>query len=242
MWKKRVFAISAALLVNAAAHAQSAGNLVTNVGWFHFALQDSSQPLTVHALGSSLTATGSGASVDDSDTFGLTATYFVTDHIAAAAALGVPPKYRLTGTGTLSALGKVGSAYEWSPALILEYYFNNPTSNFRPYLGVGASYVWFSGVKLESAASNGAFLYSPTFGNALEGSTTAKLSSSFAPLVIGGLTYNFDRHWSVNAALGYMWLSTRATLTTQSSQGVVTSTTKIKLNPIVSFLSVGYRF
>jgi outer membrane protein len=39
-----------------------------------------------------------------------------------------------------------------------------------------------------------------------------------------------------------MWLSTRATLTTQSKLGTVTSSTKIKLNPIVSFVSVGYKF
>jgi len=242
MLQKRVFAGAVALLMSAGAQAQSAGDFIVNMGWFHFAPQDSSQPLTVNALGNSASMAGTGASIDNADTAGFTATYFITDHIVAAAALGIPPKFRLTGTGALSALGRVGSAYEWSPALLMKYYFNDSKSNFRPYLGAGASYVWFSGVKLEPASASGAFLYSPVFGSALEGPTTAKLSSSLAPVVNTGLAYNIDEHWSVDVSLSYMWLSTRATLTTRSALGTVTSTTKLKINPVVSFVSVGYRF
>ena len=45
----------AAMLLSIAAtslaHAQSAGQWVVNAGWMHLAPQDSSQPLTVNALG-----------------------------------------------------------------------------------------------------------------------------------------------------------------------------------------------
>lgn len=34
----------------------------------------------------------------------------------------------------------------------------------------------------------------------------------------------------------------KATLTTRSSVGTVTSTSKLKINPIVTFVSLGYRF
>ncbi|WP_174254613.1 OmpW family protein [Burkholderia sp. S171] len=234
--------VMAALLFSTAAHAQSAGDIVANLGWFHLAPQDSSKPLTVSAVGTSTTEAGTGASVDGADTFGLTATYFITDHIAATAVLGVPPKFNLSGSGSLSSLGQIGTAYEWSPTLLLKYYFNDAESHLRPYLGAGGSYVWYSGVKLSSAMSSGSFLYSPSYGVALEGPTTVKLSSSFAPVINAGLSYNINKHWSVDASLSYMWLSTRATLTTQSKLGTVTSSTKIKLNPIISFVSVGYRF
>jgi outer membrane protein len=237
-----VMSVMAAFVISTAAHAQSAGDVVANLGWFHLAPQDSSKPLTVSALGTSTTETGTGASVDNADTFGLTATYFITDHIAATAVLGVPPKFSLSGSGALSSLGQIGTAYEWSPTLLLKYYFNDAQSRLRPYLGAGGSYVWYSGVKLSSAMSSGSFLYSSSYGTALEGPTTAKLSSSFAPVINAGLSYNIDKHWSVDASLSYMWLSTRATLTTQSKLGTVTSSTKIKLNPIISFVSVGYRF
>ncbi|OAJ52917.1 hypothetical protein A6V36_35475 [Paraburkholderia ginsengiterrae] len=241
MLQKGVFAVAAAL-ISTATHAQSAGDFVANVGWLHFALQESSKPLTVNALGTTVTAAGTGASVDNADSLGLTGTYFITDHIASTAVLGIPPKFRLTGTGSLSSLGQIGSAYEWSPALLLKYFFNDATSNLRPYVGAGASYVWFSGAKLEPATANGAFLYTPTFGNALTGPTSAKLSSSFAPVINAGFTYNITKHWAVDASLAYMWLSTRATLTTQSKLGTVTSSTKLKLDPIISFVSVAYKF
>jgi outer membrane protein len=241
MLQKRLVAV-AALMTSMAAHGQSAGDFVTNVGWLHFALQESSKPLTVNALGTSLTAAGSGASVDNADSLGLTATYFITDHIATTAVLGIPPKFRLTGTGSISGLGQIGSAYEWSPALLLKYFFNDATSNLRPYVGAGASYVWFSGVKLEPASASGAFLYTPAFGSALTGPTSARLSSSFAPVINAGLSYNITKHWSVDASLAYMWLSTRATLTTQSKLGTITSSTKLKLDPIISFVSVAYKF
>lgn len=241
---KRISAIgaAAALLISCTAHAQSAGDVVANLGWFHLAPQVSSQPFAINALGTTSPASGSGATVDDSDTFGLTTTWFMTDHIAAEAVLGVPPKFSLSGTGTLAALGKMGTAYEWSPTLLLKYYFGSAQSRFRPFVGAGAAYVWYSGIKLSSAVSSGAFLYSPSTSTLLEGSTTARLSSSFAPVINAGFTYNIDKHWSAGVSMSYMWLSTRATLTTNSSVGTVTSTTKIRLNPIISFASVGYRF
>ncbi|CAH2793218.1 MAG: Outer membrane protein W precursor [uncultured Caballeronia sp.] len=43
--------VMAALLISTAAHAQSAGDVVANLGWFHLSPQDSSKPLTVSALG-----------------------------------------------------------------------------------------------------------------------------------------------------------------------------------------------
>jgi outer membrane protein len=139
-------------------------------------------------------------------------------------------------------LGELGNAREWSPTLLLKYYFMDASSKFRPYLGAGGSYVWFSDVKLSSQMANGAFLYSPQTGTALTGPTSAHISSSFAPVVNGGLSYNFNKHWSASFSVSYMWLKARATLTTNSSVGQVKSESKIKLDPIVTFLSVGYTF
>jgi len=202
----------------------------------------SSEPFSINALGTTSTATGSGADVSSADTLGITATYFFTDHIAVEGVFGIPPQMELSGTGTLAGLGQLGKAYEWSPTLLAKYYFNDAKSRFRPYVGAGGAYVWYSGVTLSSAMSSGAFLYSSTYGSALEGATTAKLSSSFAPVVNAGLVYNINEHWSLNASVSYMWLSTHATLTTKSSVGTVTSRSKINVDPLITYLSVGYRF
>ncbi|HDR9494464.1 TPA: OmpW family protein, partial [Burkholderia stabilis] len=92
-------AVLLSLFVTSSVHAQSAGQLMINAGWLHMAPQDSSEPLTVNALGRSNTMAGSGATISDADTVALTATYFVTDHIAVETIAGVPPKLHLTGTG-----------------------------------------------------------------------------------------------------------------------------------------------
>lgn len=51
-----------------------------------------------------------------------------------------------------------------------------------------------------------------------------------------------DTHWSIGASFAYAWLSTKATLTTRAPVGTVTSTTRLKINPIMTFVSLGYRF
>ncbi|CAB3755059.1 membrane protein [Burkholderia sp. MSh2] len=235
-------AILLSMSVVSSVYAQSSGQLMINAGWLHMAPQDSSEPLTVNALGRSNTMAGSGASISDADTVALTATYFVTDHIALETILGVPPKLRLTGTGTLAGLGELGTARAWSPAIIAQYHFGEPSARLRPYVGAGISYVWFNGIDLSNPVASGKLLYSPTFGTRLEGPTSVSLSKSFAPILNVGLTYNIDTHWSIGASFAYAWLSTKATITTHSPVGTVTSTTRLKINPIMTFASLGYRF
>ena len=110
----------AAMLLSIAAtslaHAQSAGQWVVNAGWMHLAPQDSSQPLTVNALGQSTVVPGSGSTLANANTFALTTRYFVTDHVALETVLGVPPKLHLSGTGSLAPVGELGTARAWSPA------------------------------------------------------------------------------------------------------------------------------
>ncbi|NOK24227.1 OmpW family protein, partial [Corallococcus carmarthensis] len=124
----------------------------------------------------------------------------------------------------------------------VQYHFGEPNARVRPYLGVGLGYVWYRDIELSRPLATGQILASPTTGSMLVGPTTASLSKSFAPIVNAGLTYNLDAHWSIGASVSYMWLSTKATLTTQAPVGTVTTTTKVRINPLASFLSVGYRF
>lgn len=224
------------------AHAQSAGQWKFGAGWFHVVPQSSGSPLTVNALGRSSTVEGSSSKVANAETFGLTATYFLTDNLALETAIAKPPRLRLIGTGTLERLGEVGSAEIVSPSLLLQYHFLEPSAKLRPFVGAGLSYVKLSKIELANSISSGAFLRDPTLGSLLEGPTTASFSSSIAPVLSLGVNYNIDEHWSLGFSVSYTRLSTRATITTKSLVGDVVSTTKSKINPIVSFLSVGYRF
>ncbi|RQS72246.1 OmpW family protein [Burkholderia sp. Bp8963] len=242
---KRKLAITGAAalaftLASSAAHAQSAGSFYVTTGWFHLAPQDSSDPLFLYGVGGTpinQSIPNTGAGISDADTLGLAFGYFITDHISTQLDMGIPPKFDITGKGRFESFGKLGSAYQWSPALLLRYNFNEANAKFRPYVGIGATYVWFTGAKL----TNG------TFENGvLGGPTSATTSNQWAPVFNAGFTYNFTDHWFAGLSISYVPLSVTATFTTarQTPVGTLTETSKAKinLNPIVTYLNVGYRF
>jgi outer membrane protein len=180
--------------------------------------------------------------VSDSDTLGLNATYFIDSNWAVEGVFGVPPKFKLDGTGTLGRVGQLGEARQWSPTILGKYYFNDGESAFRPFVGLGATYVWYSDVKLtpnlQSALAT-QFHQSPFAVN-----TTAKLDSKFAPVLNIGAAYQFDKHWGISFSVSYIPLKTKAKLTTNSVFGlpVATSEASLKLNPIVTYVAATYRF
>jgi outer membrane protein len=233
----KITAASALALASLSASAQSAGSNIVNVGWFHFDTHDSSDPLTVTSppLGR---IPGSGASVGNADTLGIAFTHFYTDNFALTADFGLPPKFDLDSKG-LGAIGiadgsHLGSARQWSPALVAKWYFGGAQDKLRPFVGAGVTYVWYSDVKVSPALS-------APFGGT---STSADLSSSFAPIANAGLVYNFDKNWSLGLSVSYIWLDTDADITGKNASGAVVARAKthVTLDPLVTFLSVGYRF
>jgi len=230
----------AALACMTAAHAQSAGSFYVTTGWFHFAPQSSSDPLKETNVGGSpvnVTLPNTGATLDNADTLGFTGGYFVTDHIATEFVIGVPPKFNLDGAGTFSSYNTLGTAKQWSPTLLFKYFFNAPDARFRPFLGIGVSRIWFT----DEQITNGAFEQ-----QVLHGPTTVSTDSSWAPVFNAGFNFNIDQHWFAGLSLSYLPLSTTAKLNTTATTPVgpltVQSQTKIRLNPIVSYISIGYRF
>lgn len=259
-----------------AAHAQKAGDNVVSAGWFHIQTHGTSPPLTTSVvdvpinyplgLPSTFTAPGSGLSTSNADTLGLTFSHFVTDHIAVTAVGGIPPEFKLYGHGELIPPGPAGAlgrqslgdpslnpiitrARQWSPAAMVQYHFLEPGTRFRPFLGVGVSYNFFTDIRVnpafaESVNNNlGAVLAA---GAGIPGPTSvhADASSSWAPVFNVGGTYNFNEHWGVTAAVTYIPLKTTSTMTIKASDGTTLSTSKTKLepNPIIFFLAATYKF
>lgn len=218
------------------AAAQSAGSNVVNLGWFHFSPNDSSDPLQLVSPGPSVTIPGSGAKIKDADTVGVALTHFFTDNFAVTADVGVPPKFKLDGSGSVSSLGQIGSAKQWSPAIVAKWFFGDAESKFRPFVGAGVTYVWYSDVQLSQSLQG-----LVTQGH---GTASADLSSSWAPVANLGAVYNFDKNWSVGLSVSYIPLKTDADITgTVAGLGVpIKAKTSLKIDPLVTFLSVGYRF
>lgn len=255
--------------------AQQAGDNVVNLGWFHIAPQDSSKPMTTSVtqegltpalVPSSFTSPGSGAKVSNADTLGLVITHFVTDNIALQTVAGIPAKFKLTGQGVIAPPGLAGaltsidlgasannpivqSVRQWSPALVLQYYFGQANSAWRPFLGIGVSYTFFTNVSLNpnfEAALNNNFgsVLSVTSGHTGATTVEAKSSASWQPVFNAGFSYAFDKHWVASASVSYVPLKTTANIKIKAADGTVLSSSdaEIKLNPIVTFVSLGYKF
>ena len=241
MMKTRLFALAAvAAMGSGSALAQKAGDWQVGAGWLHFAPQDSSEPLTFTAPRPAIVP-GSGASVDSSDTLGLNAQYFIDSHWAVEGVIGVPPKFKLQGTGTLGPIGELGEARQWSPTLLAKYYFLEGDAKLRPFVGLGATYVWYSDVKLTPGLQGA--LASRVGIPAGRSATTADLDSSFAPVFNLGAAYQFDQHWGMSFSVSYIPLKTTAKLTTTvAGVPVAMRESRLKVNPIVPYLSVTYKF
>jgi outer membrane protein len=230
----KLAAVSVLAAVALPAAAQQAGDNIVNVGWFHLRPDEKSEPLNFRqpALGQ---IAGSSATISNADTLGIAFTHFFTDNFALTADLGIPPKFKLYGGGTLSNLGQLGEAKQWSPAVIAKWYFGDKNSQLRPFVGLGVTRVWYSSVNLTQSLQ--------TRVAGAGGTATADLSSSWAPVANVGLTYNLTQKWSLGLSVAYIPLKTDATINGRTALGGTTqATTKLTLDPLVTFLSVGYKF
>ncbi|RDU98258.1 OmpW/AlkL family protein [Trinickia dinghuensis] len=259
-----------------AAHAQQAGDNVVTLGWFHIMPQQSSTPMTTYVtpqpidtplrLPSSFTSSGTGLSTTNADTAGLIISHFFTDHIALTTVAGVPPTFQLKGRGAIVPPGPAGalgtenlddpanepivkSVRQWSPAMMVQYYFNKASAKFRPFVGVGISYNFFTDIQLNpnfttSTENNlGAVLAA---GAAKPGPTSvsAKASPSWAPVFNAGASYNITKHWGVSASLTYIPLKTRSTVYVRAADGTLLGTTQAQLtaDPLITYVAVSYTF
>jgi len=258
------------------AYAQHAGDNVVTLGWFHVMPQDSSTPMTTYVtpqpidtplrLPSAFTSAGTGLSTTNADTLGLVISHFLTDHIALTTVAGVPPTFKLKGRGAIVPPGPAGalgtenlddpanepivkSVRQWSPAMMIQYYFNAPTAKFRPFVGLGVSYNFFTNIELNpnfvtSTQNNlGSVLAA---GAARPGvtSVSAKASPSWAPVFNVGASYDFTQHWGVSASLTYIPLKTMSTVYVRAADGTLLGTTKAQLtaDPLITYVAVSYKF
>jgi outer membrane protein len=230
--------ICSAVLIDSA-NAQSAGSATLAVGWLHIAPQGNATPLTVESIGGMTVnqqVAGSGAHASSTDTVGITTEYYVTDNIGVAMLVGLPLTVNLIGDGTLQKYGNLGSTRPMPPAIELRYHLFSAESKFRPFIGLGVNYTWFTQVR----TTNSQFVQD-SFGPG--GSAHATLSSSWNPVFEIGANYAITKHWSVGTSLNYMPVKTDLTLNGQTATGTqIVSRSTLRLDPLSVYLNVAYTF
>lgn len=122
-----------------------------------------------------------------------------------------------TSLGTVN-LGKIS---HFPPTVTLKYHWTE-FGNFQPYFGGGINYTHFFDDSLPAGGPVSSIKYSDSWGAALQ----------------AGFDYRLDKHWSLNADVRKIWISTDVKLTA----GAATIPATVDINPYVFTLGTGYRF
>ena len=156
---------------------------------------------------------------------------------------------------------KAASVRAWLPAAELHYQFGKSGVNkFRPYVGVGVMYAYFNDVKLNSGIESDLVaaghmiqnIHDGQAGAALDGKTSSadprvkvKTTDTFAPIATLGATYDFNENWFAAGSVSYSKMNNEAKISvTDNNTGkeLINAKTKIDIDPIITYVGVGYRF
>ena len=258
----------ALLATSFATHAATSDGKTFSVsaGWLHIMPQGEKQGINGTVTGKSIASPNGGFEIDDADTGAILFDYYVNDNVSLEFVGGVPPKMKIDGKGTilesvgglnLDQLGEVGEVDAYTPTLLAKYQFGSVNSKFRPFVGAGIMYAHFSNFKLEGGV-NEKLTAALKANNPVLGGLAGNLSISdvniddaVAPVATIGADYNFNKDWFATASVTYAHLQTNASLNINGDGAavnalkmnpVVTGKTEIEINPIVTFVGLGYRF
>lgn len=240
-----------ALLVTsfgAQAATSDGNNFAVSAGWAHIMPQGTKQGVQTNsntqALPSGFTS-DAGFELDNADTAEFKLDYLVNDNVTVGLILGVPPKVDIQGKGqllggalNLDSFSKVGDVKVYSPVLTGKYTFGNVNNKFRPYVGAGFMYASFRDFKLNPEVNTKIAPLGVSVSN-------VDIDDAVAPVAFIGADYNITPNWFATASVSYVHLSTHANLDVVTNVGNVTlaqGSSKIEINPIVTYLGLGYRF
>jgi outer membrane protein len=264
------------VLTSGSAAAQKAGATIVSFGALAINnSRSSSTPLRTDLGDSLLTrigllpqqfdSAGTELTVGNAVTPMLTVTHFFTDNVAVTNVVGLPPKFDIRGRGRVTTPGlsgalvppvvldkegnnPVASVLQWSPTVLLQYYFGASNATFRPYLSAGGSYNFFTHVDLNDnfqrdLQNTGGYL---AFLNTGDKATTveARATPSFRPVFGAGVGIALGGRWSANIGVSYLPLKTDSIITLKDKNGkvVLTSTTHLDIPAVATNFTLGYQF
>lgn len=238
-----------------------------SAGWLHIMPQSSAQDISgsttdkTPILGEQpVSSPGAGFEVQNADTAGLMLDYFVNDNVSLELVLGAPPKMELAGKGdirlplvgtvaNLDKFNKIATTDAYTPTFTARYHFGSINNRIRPYIGAGVMYAHFSNVKVDPDINTELQTNNQIVGNVLKPELgKVKVDDAFAPVATIGVDVNLTKNWFGTTSVSYSHLSTNAKLnvignsTTGDRDTVLLGSSKIEINPVVTYLGLGYRF
>ena len=160
-----IVATLSAIVLTPSASAQSAGTWLGRLGMTTIAPQVSSGDMSAPSFPGTKSDVSSASQVSGG------VTYMYTDNFSVDVPLALPFTHKLIGAGALAGAGQIGEVQALPLSVFFQYRFMEANSQFRPYLGLGATYAYFFNEK------GGAALTAMT--NPGGPTTTIKVDSKF---------------------------------------------------------------
>ncbi|MEZ9701760.1 outer membrane protein OmpW [Vibrio sp. 10N.261.46.E12] len=162
----------------------------------------------------------------DSDTqLGLTFGYMFTDNISFEVLAASPFSHNISVNG----LGKVADTKHLPPTFMVQYYFGQANSDFRPYVGAGINYTVFFDESLNGTGKSA-------------GLSDLSLDDSWGLAANIGIDYMINEDWFLNASVWYADIGTTAKYK-QTVGGTTTQySTDVDIDPWVFMIGGGYNF
>ena len=201
--------------------AQSAGTWTARVGLTNITPQVSSGNMTAPSFPN----TKADVAGDTQLSGGIT--YMYTDNIAIDIPVALPFKHNLKGAGALAGAGQIGEVKALPFTVFGQYRFNEASSVFRPYVGLGLTYAYF----FDDSGSSALTAMTNPGGSA----TTLSVKSKFALTPQLGFTYVLSDKWTLDASFSQTLLKTRTSFSTGQ-------TLDATLNPNTISLGIGTKF
>jgi outer membrane protein len=165
---------------------------------------------------------GGSASVKNNTGLIVEGGWFIRPDWALALAVGIPPKAKINGDGTLKAAGLLGTARYGPSAFGVQYHV--PTSGaFRPYLGGGASYTLVFDVK-DSAIHK------------------LKVSDGYGVYIEAGAEYRVSPRIAVYADVKKIWVAVNAKGFTDTPAGLLPAKARVDLDPLIVNTGLSFHF
>ncbi|MCF7485848.1 outer membrane protein OmpW [Vibrio sp. A2-1] len=164
-------------------------------------------------------------SVDSDTQLGLTFGYMFTDNISFEVLAASPFSHNISVNG----LGKVADTKHLPPTFMVQYYFGQANSDFRPYVGAGINYTVFFDESLNGTGK-------------AAGLSDLSLDDSWGLAANIGMDYMINDDWFLNASVWYADIGTTAKYK-QTVGGTTTQySTDVDIDPWVFMIGGGYNF
>ncbi|HDM8226156.1 TPA: outer membrane protein OmpW [Vibrio campbellii] len=202
-----------AALVSPSVFAHSEGDFILRVGAASVVPNDSSDKILDSQY---------ELEVNSDTQLGLTFGYMFTDNISLEVLAATPFSHDIS----TDLVGKdIGSTKHLPPTVMVQYYFGDAQSKFRPYVGAGLNYTIFFDEGFNGTGKGA-------------GLSDLKLDDSFGLAANVGVDYMINDKWFLNASAWYANIETEATYKAAGAK----QKTDVEINPWVFMISGGYKF